>query len=220
MPGQHYQVVSRTVPLQRFKRCLKPLLQAAVLFFLLLGVGCGSRDATSSQPTPASPGTATPTRTPTPSPTATSSPPPTPSPIPSPTPVPTSPPTLTPSPSPSGDDSAFYKKFFMHYFGLIVAQKYMQAYALLSSALRASMSYADFLENRNYTLSQGCWSVDQIVVSKLEADGVTWNIGAELTSTSCFDNCTITYYWDAYFDRAQQPPVIIKMALYPTGTTC
>jgi hypothetical protein len=127
-------------------------------------------------------------------------------------------PSRRPTPAAFGPD--FYNNAFWHYFDLVLNQQYRQAYGMLSSAQQSQEPYADFIVNDNYTLFKGCWTVVKIPISQQEHDGRTWNVGVELTYTSCFDKCTISYYWDFHFQLDQDHPVIVAVGLYPTGTNC
>lgn len=81
-------------------------------------------------------------------------------------------------------------------------------------------SYADFIQNSNFTLYSGCWSNVQIVISHQEPDGRTWNIGVEMIYSSCFNNNTICYYWNTHWQIEHGHPVLVAIGLYPAGVGC
>lgn len=139
-------------------------------------------------------------------PTSTSTPTPTPTPPPSPTPTPTS--TL------SSNNPSLYDDFVRYYFQLVTSYQFHLAYRQLSAQLQTTEPYSDFVNNQNYTLSSGCWNIVRIPVTK--KDGSTWNVGVELTYTSCADATIIFYYWNFHIQIKHGHPVITRIGLYPT----
>lgn len=92
----------------------------------------------------------------------------------------------------------------------------MEAYGMLSPEVRAQEPFSDFEQNHNYTLFQGCWTIDNIFVSQLTSQSGIVSI--ELTNVSCEDISPIAYFdWVLRFHLEQGQWVIVSIGLYPAG---
>ena len=122
---------------------------------------------------------------------------------------------VTPTPTVLSDQQVVVN-FIEHYADLVFSQLFRRAYTKLSASLRDSESYADFVQNTNYTLPKGCWREGQNHVSQL--DDHTWVVGLEMMQVSCVDgNVMVNYSWVFHVSLADGPPEIIAIGLYPTA---
>jgi len=134
---------------------------------------------------------------------------PTPKPIPTVTPTPTPPITITP-------DNQLVLKRVNKYMPYVIEGSYYLPYDFLSPDFQSSVSYADFIKNKNYVLWKACWQIGNEHVS--ERNSVTWDVGVELAQTSCSDGSIIaTFLW--HFQLQEQDGLfeITSIGLYPTG---
>ena len=135
-----------------------------------------------------------------------------------PTPGPLPPPTPTPSPTPTPIvvTPSLIMKTATHYLDLVLEGRYQEAYALLSAAVHAQESFADFVKNPNYTLFSGCWKIENIMASPLNSQGGIANV--QLTQVSCGDDSPLAYYdWVIRLQLQQGHLVIVSIGLYPAA---
>ena len=141
---------------------------------------------------------------------------PTPGPLPPPTPTPSPTPTPTPSPTPVVVTPELIMKTATHYLDLVLEGRYREAYALLSTEVRAGEPFNNFIQNPNYTLPNGCWQVRDILASQLDSQSGVASI--LLTQVSCTDDSPMGYYaWAMRLQWQQGHLVIVSIGLYPTA---
>jgi len=134
-----------------------------------------------------------------------------------PTPGPLPPPLPTPSPTPPVVTRALIMKTVTHYIDLVlVEERYREAYALLSAAVRAQEPFDDFVKNPNYTLFSSCWRIGAIMASSLNSQRGIANV--QLTQVSCSDDSPIAYYdWVIRFQIEHNCLLIVSIGLYPAA---
>jgi hypothetical protein len=159
-------------------------------------------------PVPTSPATKLPA--PTVVPTVLPKPTPTPTLVPSQTPTPTKPPiTITP-------DRNIVQQKVTDYVTRVIAGNLLFAYDFTSSDFQSSVPYDVFTRNKNYVLWKACWRVANSYPSQRNSQ--TWDVGVELTQTSCVDGSVIaTFLWHFQLQEQEGLFAITSIALYPTG---
>jgi hypothetical protein len=102
------------------------------------------------------------------------------------------------------------------YIDLVLEERYREAYALLSAAVRAEEPFADFVKNPNYTLFSGCWKTGDVMATPLDSQRGIANV--QLTQVSCSDDSPLAYYdWVLRLQLQQGRLVIVSIALYPAA---
>ena len=125
-------------------------------------------------------------------------------------------PTPTPSPTPIVVTRKLIMKTVTHYIDLVLEERYREAYALLSAAVRAQEPFDDFVKNPNYTLFSSCWRIGDIMASSLNSRHGIANV--QLTQVSCGNDSPIAYYdWVIRFQVEQNHLVIVSIGLYPAA---
>jgi len=106
----------------------------------------------------------------------------------------------------------------MQYYTFLRHKQFQQAYAMLSTALHARLSFNEFKQSMHYVLSNGCWALYQIVLSQVDKDGRTWDVGIEMACGSCAkDKNTVVWYdWEFQMIMEQHQTVIDFARIIPT----